>query len=377
CAAVPARPIAQGFPRSVARPPVKPSSFLTPPLLLNNNAPTITTCAPELKLPTVHQWNLSFQRELPGGFVVQAAYIGRRGLRLLAAYDINQINADPILPSFLIMQQNVAKGCTAAGTGCPSGVTGATVPIVASGAVNAAFVNSSTVAGQLSNNAAGAFAARIENTTLALKLRPNQQFGRITYIDNSGDSYYHAAQFTLRRRFASGLGLNMAYTFGKSIDTQSVDPVGTSSGGALNTTTSRAVADIRNFRLERAVSDFDRKHVLTAASVWEVPVGHGRRFLRDVSGPVNHVLGGWTINTIYTVMTGEPFQVNSGQLTSNGSHISRADVLDPTVRARLQEVPGVTGPVVFLNNQAFAIPAPGSNGSGRNIFRGPSYWNVD
>ena len=76
-------------------------------------------------------------------------------------------------------------------------------------------------------------------------------------------------------------------------------------------------------------------------------------------------------------MTGEPFQVNSGQFTNNASHVSRADVLDPTVRARLQEVPGVTGPVVFLNNQAFAIPAPGSNGSGRNIFRGPSYWNVD
>ena len=119
-AAVPDQTIAQGFPRSLAPPTVKPSSFLTPPLLLNNNAPTITTFAPGLKLPTVHQWNLSFQRELPGGFVVQAAYIGRRGLRLLAAYDINQINADPILPSFLIMQQNVAKGCTAAGTGCPT-----------------------------------------------------------------------------------------------------------------------------------------------------------------------------------------------------------------------------------------------------------------
>lgn len=384
CTAVPDQTIAQGFPQSLAPPSIKPSSFLTPPLLLNNNAPTITTFAPNLKLPTVHQWNLSFQRELPGGFVVQAAYIGRRGLRLLTAYDINQINADPILPSFLIMQQNVAKLCTAAGTGCPTGVTGATPPLlgqlVTGGMTNAAatsFLNSSTVAGQLSNNAAGAFAARIENTTLALKLRPNQQFGRITYIDNSGDSYYHAAQFTLRRRFASGLGLNMAYTFGKSIDTQSVDPVGTSSGGALNTTTSRAVADIRNFRLERAVSDFDRRHVLTAASVWELPVGHGRRFLHDMSGPLNHVLGGWTLNTIYTFMTGEPFQVNSGQLTSNGSHVSRADVLDPSVRARLQEIPNVIGPVVFANNQAFAIPAPGSNGSGRNIFRGPNYWNVD
>jgi hypothetical protein len=377
CTPVPDVRISQGFPQALNPPAIKPSSFLTPPLQLNSNSPTITTFDPNLKLPTVHQWNLSFQRELPGGFVMQAAYIGRRGIRLLMAYNINQINADPILPSFLVMQQNVAKGCTAAGTGCPAGVTGVTPAIVTQGIVNAAFVNSATTASDLSLNAAGNFAVRVENTTLALRLRPNQQFSTITYLDNSGDSNYHAAQFTLRRRFASGLGLNLAYTFGKSIDNQSVDPVGTSSGGALTTTTSRAVADIRDFRNERAVSDFDRRHVLTAASVWELPVGRGRHFLREIPGALNQVLGGWTINTIYTFMTGEPFQVNSGQLTSNGAHVSRALVLDPNVRARLQELPNVIGPVVFENNQAFAIPPPGSNGSGRNIFRGPNYWNLD
>src|SRR5205085_9131828 len=190
CTAVPDLTIAAGFPQSLSPPSIKPSSFLTPPLLLNNNAPTITTFAPNLKLPTVHQWNLSFQRELPGGFVAEAAYIGRRGLRLLAAYDINQINADAILGSFLTMQQNVSKGCTAAGTGCPSGVTG-TQPamfqqLVAgfqalgqnqSAATTSAtsFLNSSTVSGQLSNNAARPFAARIENTVLNFRLRPNQQ----------------------------------------------------------------------------------------------------------------------------------------------------------------------------------------------------------
>jgi hypothetical protein len=46
-------------------------------------------------------------------------------------------------------------------------------------------------------NAAGALAERIENNTLIFHLRPNQQFGAITYIDNAGDSNYHAFQFTL------------------------------------------------------------------------------------------------------------------------------------------------------------------------------------
>jgi hypothetical protein len=169
----------------------------------------------------------------------------------------------------------------------------------------------------------------------------------------------------------------MAYTFSKSMDNQSVDPVGTTSGGALSTTTSRAVADIRHLEEEWAVSDFDRTHVFTTAAVWEIPVGRGRHFLAGAPGVVNHLLGGWSLNTIYTYMTGEPFQVNSNQRTSNSAHVSRALVTDPTLRARLSELPNVTGPVVFENQNGLAVPPPGSNGSGRNIFRGPSYWNVD
>ena len=385
--------VAGGFPTQLPAPSVKPLTLLTPSQQLRANAPPIAVFAPKMQLPTVHEWNLSLQRELPWGLVMQAAYIGRRGEHLFMAYDINQTNPDAILPSFLIMQQNRAKGCTPAGTGCVGGVA---PPLLAqlqtqgglSATAAASFLNSSTTTGELDINGAGSFARRIEDNTLGLKLRPNQQFALITYLDNSGDSNYHAAQFTLRRRFSSGLGLSMAYTFGKSIDNQSVDPVGASSGGGLSTTNSRTPTDIRNFREERARSDFDRTHVLTAASVWEVPVGRGRRFFGSSSGIVNQVLGGWTINTIYTQMTGEPFAVRSGAFTSNGSHEGRAGVQQP-VSAKLQELPGspLAGPVLFkpVNaltcgvdlTQAFCIPPPGQNGAGRNIFTAPGYWNVD
>jgi hypothetical protein len=388
--------IAGGFPTLLPAPSVKPSTLLTPPQQLRTNAPPITVFAPEMQLPTVHEWNLSWQRELPGGLVMQAAYIGRHGTHLFMAYDINQINADRIVPSFLIMQQNRAKGCTAAGTGCPAGVTGVTPPLLtqlqAPGGLTAGqaatFLNSTTTAGELDINSAGNFARRIEDTTLVMKLRPNQQFAVLTYLDNSGDSNYHAAQFTLRRRFSSGLGLSMAYTFGKSIDNQSVDPVGASSGGGLSTTNSRTPTDIRNFREERGRSDFDRAQVLQAASVWEVPVGRGRRFLGSSHGIVNQIFGGWTINSIYTFQTGEPFAVRSGSFTANGNHESRAGVQQP-VRPQLQFLPGQTfaGPVLFKpvnaltcgvdTTQPFCIPAPGQNGAGRNTFVAPSYWNLD
>lgn len=388
--------VAGGFPTQLPPPSVQPLSLLTPPQQLRVNSPPITVFAPEMQLPTVHEWNVSFQRELPWGLVMQASYIGRRGQYLFMAYDINQTNPDSIIPSFLVMQQNRAKGCTPSGTGCPAGVTGVAPPLLGQlqsqgglTAVQAAsFLNSTTTTSELDINGAGSFARRIEDTTLGLKLRPNQQFALITYLDNSGDSNYHAAQFTLRRRFSSGLGLSMAYTFGKSIDNQSVDPVGASSGGGLSTTNSRTPTDIRDFREERGRSDFDRTHVLTAASVWDVPVGRGRAYLGNSSGLVNQLLGGWSINTIYTFMTGEPFAVRSGAFTSNGSHEGRAGVQGP-VKAELQYLLNspLAGPVLFkpVNaltcgvdlTQPFCIPAPGQNGAGRNIFVAPNYWNID
>ena len=389
--------VAGGFPTVLPPPSVKPSTFFTPPVQTRTNAPPITVFAPEMQLPTVHEWNLGFQRELPGGFVMQASYIGRRGQTLFMAYDINQIKVEPILDSFLKLQaNNRATNCLPSGAtrdttkpACVPAFTSTQIPMLAPGTgINAAFVNSTTTQGELNTNNIGGTARRVEDTTLFFKLRPNQQFSVITFLDNSGDSNYHAAQFTLRRRFSSGLGLSMAYTFGKSIDNQSVDPVGAASGGGLSTTNSRTPNDIRDFRLERARSDFDRTHALTGATVWEVPVGRGKRFLGSSHGIVNQVLGGWTINSIFTVMSGEPFAVRSGSFTANGSHESRAGVQLP-VKPELQELPGQSfaGPVLFKPvtlttcgtdlTQAFCLPAPGQEGAGRNIFTAPSYWNVD
>jgi hypothetical protein len=398
--------VAGGFPTQLPEPSVKPSSLLTPPQQLRANSPPITVFAPEMQLPTVHEWNFSIQRELPWGLVAQASYIGRRGEHLFMAYDINQVNPDSIIPSFVMLQANQRlANCLPSGAPrfptdptkpCAPAFTASQIPLIGQlqaqgGLTNASaisFVNSATSQGELDINGAGSFARRIEDNTLGLRLRPNQQFALITYLDNSGDSNYHAAQFTLRRRFSTGLGLSMAYTFGKSIDNQSVDPVGASSGGGLSTTNSRTPTDIRDFREERGRSDFDRTHVFTGASVWEVPVGKGRHYLTNASGIVNGILGGWTINTIYTRMSGEPFAVRSGAFTSNGSHEGRAGVQGP-VSAQLQELPGspLAGPVLFkpVNpltcgvdlTQPFCIPAPGQNGAGRNIFTAPSYWNVD
>jgi hypothetical protein len=373
--------VGQGFPQQMAPPSTTPSSFLTLPESLYSTAPSLTTFEPYMKLPAVHEWNLSIQRELPAGFVVQGAYIGHRGTHLLREYNIDQINSDSILPSFLTMQQNYNAGCNPDGTGCPSGVTGGSVPIVTSGAIPSSLlstiINNSTTKGYLTTNAAGSFAQRIEQYTLNLHLRPNQQFSTITYLDAGGDSYYHSFQATVRRRFGNGLLFGLAYTLQKSIDDASADPVGASSGGGLSTTGARGATDIRNWRLDRGRSDFDRRQLLSINSVYDLPLGKGKMIGSGFHGPLNHLLGGWSINGIYTYMTGEPFSVYSGTYTDDNAHTSRAALVGAMPNMQLTEVPGIVGPVYFKDASAFKIPTPGSPGMPRNLFTAQPYWNLD
>jgi hypothetical protein len=178
-----------------------------------------------------------------------------------------------------------------------------------------------------------------------------------------------------------------AYTFSKSIDDQSVDPVGSSSGGGLSTTNSRTPSDTRNWRLERGLSDFDRTHVFTGQTVYEFPFGKGKRFGGNVSRLTDHLIGGWNINSLFTGMTGEPWSVRSGVFTSNFSHQSRADLIGPMPSTALRQCATQVGPCLLSTSlttdnvnrltPGFKIPLPGGDGMGRNVFRGPGYWNLD
>src|SRR5437773_10671682 len=131
--------------------------------------------------------------------------------------------------------------------------------------------------------------------------------------------------------------------------------------GALSTTNSRTPTDTRDWRQERGRSDFDRRHVLAANSLWELPVGRQKRFGSSIHPALNHIVGGWSLNGIYTFMSGEPFSVRSGVRTSNFSHESRADIVGAKPPIRSQEAPGVIGPVVLKDASASASPVPGTN----------------
>jgi hypothetical protein len=411
--------ISGGFPLTIAPPTKKPSDFFLATTAPMNTALTTAAFDPSLKIPTVHEWDLTIQRQLPAGFTVEIGYIGKRGTHLYRAYDLNQLNVSQagLLDSFLIARNNVGNGCKADGTGCPPGVTG-TPPTLLLSLSSASFLNNSAVVTQLQRNGIGDLIRRLDSSTNtnwkptcpagttpcfpATFARPNPQFGQIFYFDSGGNSNYNAGIVRVRRRFERGLTMGLAYTYGKSIDDMSLDPVAASSGGGLSSTNSRTPIDVNNFRIDRARSDFDDRHVVVANLLYEFPFGRGRKWGSSWPGLLDEVLGGWSFTGIYTFESGEPFSVVSGSRTLNGgTRVSQADLVGPIVSTDL-EAPStstIKGPVVFnttgvnvtdprdprfstcqqvIGTQSFlCIPAAGKTGLGRNFFQGPHIWNLD
>jgi len=398
--------IAGGFPISIPLPTSKPSTTLSQPNQLQGTAPSVGGFDQNLKNPAAHEWTLTIQRELPLSFVAQVGYVGKRGTHLYRAYNINQVDIRPeFLAAFNVARQNFLSGCNPDGTACPTGVTG-TPPTLLLNMAGATVLNG-TSSVIFRNGSVGALANRIDtlvnisaNGFPANFFRPDPQFTQVFFFDSGGDSYYHAGFVQLRRRFERGLTFGLSYTYGKSIDDLSVDPVGASTGGALSTLSfSRSPLDVRNYRLERAASDFDNRHVLINNIVWEIPLGRGHRLGGSWPAVINHILGGWQWTGVYDYQSGEPFSISSGTFTSNGEHVSRADLRGPMPQPRLQFIPGVSGPVLwnvgklitkptdpnFLCRQVvgtqslFCIPPPGSVGNtSRNaIYQPNAFWNFD
>jgi len=383
--------VAQG---NIIGPPTKaPSAYLSPAAQPSGIAPSVGAFQPDLRIPTVHEWSLTIQRELPWAFTGQVGYIGKRGLRLYRAYDLNQYNIrSAFLQDFVQAQKNLyicrtneaaclaaqaAAGVSAANRTKDNfanfGLAGqADVPVLrallgsgtTAATITSSMFRSSSYVTAVSRNGVGDLAALIDARSgtgwLTLRtnpatgalfpanyFRPNAQFTDFFYLDSGGSSNYHGMIVQLQRKYEKGLILGLSYTLAKSIDDMSVDPVAATSGGGLSTTNSRTPSDVRNMRLDRSRSDFDNRHVLVVNALYDLPFGRGQKWGSGWSSVVNHLLGGWTVTGIYVFQSGEPFTLNAGVRTAHQTKQARATLRGPMPSTKLQFVPGIEGPVVF------------------------------
>jgi len=188
-------------------------------------------------------------------------------------------------------------------------------------------------------------------TTQRRPLFPN--FNNVTLIEPVGNSTFHSLQFTAERRFSKGFTLLANYMFAKSLD-----------DGSANKATGTTRTNPFNQAFDKGPSDFDHNHVLTASSLWELPVRFERR-------ATQFLLGGWTLSGILTLQTGYAFTVGSGAdnaRTGTGGQraILAGNPVLPEGRPRGERINQ------WLNRAAFAPNPLGTFGTlGRNTFRGP------
>ncbi len=228
--------------------------------------------------PYEQSWTFGLQRELPGGIILDANYVGKKGTKLFfgGASELNHLG-----PEF----EKYAKDPGTYASQIADLITYVDNPfygIVSSGA---------SLGGP-----------QVQKYQL---LVPHPQFTGVNGISFPvANSIYHAFQLRAEKRFSHGLQFSTNYTFSKSIDNASITHDGL---GWLGGHTS--LEDPNNYALERSVSQFDVPQVFNVSYVFHLPIGRGKAIGKNWHPVLDAVLGGWKTNGIVNFSSGFPLAV--------------------------------------------------------------------
>jgi hypothetical protein len=127
--------------------------------------------------------------------------------------------------------------------------------------------------------------------------RPFPQFGDVLEAgEQVYKSNYNGGFVSVKRAFANGLSFQTSYTYSKELD--DLSPV-----------------DYYNLQRRYGPGGLTRRHNFVWESVYELPFGPGRPFLR--SDILSKIIGGWTLGNIWSWQTGAPITIGNVSNTCN------------------------------------------------------------
>jgi len=214
--------------------------------------------------------------------------------------------------------------------------------------------------------------ARVDPTRGVIRLRANE-----------AESDYNALQLSLNKRLSRNFSANLNYTFSRFID---------SASETFNPSNAEvAVAqDSFNIDADRARSSFDRPHRISGSVVYELPI------FRSQQGFVGRALGGFQVNSFFTLQSGAPFTVLNGSdpaAALNGISALVGDAIRPNLVGSPnfsgmtpREIREACGAPVTSGPQngnrcpnffSFTTAAQRVGNAGRNILRADKLFLVD
>jgi hypothetical protein len=299
---------------------------------VNNRSFAPRAYSPDYNVPErIYQYNFSVEQELPGKFVVTAAYVGSQGRNLFLRSIANRIKevrtVDPTQAGVIVREFDIDNGGTNV-------------------------------------------------------LRP---FAEIDYKSSGGHDSYNAFQFSLVRRAAKGLTMNTQYTLGRSF--------GNSAGSNEADTVGNNARALKDFDYDNGYNKFDVRHNFNTSLVYAIPTGKLAGAAKAILGSwevggIANARSGLPIN----VVMNRPdivYQDTTTGLYFAGPAAGRIAVINVpgggssrTSRERVDLIPNVN-PYLdddrkLLNPAAFAVPKPGTFGNlPRNYLRGPNFRQFD
>jgi hypothetical protein len=343
----------------------------------------------QMKTPYAHVINVSWQRQLPSGFVLEAAYLGRFSRHTLQQIDLAQ-------PLDLVDPKSGMDYFTAAAELSKYGYAGATnvpaipyfedmFPDAASGGMSATQNIYNTLWRYLLGNETGALYA------LDIQCYPGcggktgrfwpTQFASMYSWASIGEANYNGGQLVLRHAMRHGFQMELSYTYSKSMDMGSDDErtVFSSSTGSTVGSSFSAILNAWNPGLNYAPSDFDIRHLIATNWVAELPFGHGK-LLGSHDGPgLDRIIGGWQLSGVGRWTSGLPFSVVSGAGWGT-NWLEKSNMIQTGAITTGTYLNANGAPDVFANPAAalaaLSNPYPGEAGQ-RNNFRGDGYFGID
>jgi len=280
--------MAAGFPAPIQA-TIPPSGIVdaSTPLLLKQGYNVVPLDLHEGK---VQAFNVAIQRELPGNFALEMAYVGSRGHDVLIRFD----------------------------------------------------ENAGLIPGQ--DNAGRPQFAKFGRTASANGWHP---------VTNRYDSL----QVKLDHRFTQGLLWTTSYTLARAKD------YGTDGAGAAS------IGTPANIPLSYGLADFDRTHNLVMSIVYELP------FLKDNTGVLGRVLGGWQVSGLFAWQSGTPVDIT----TSNATLKAPGNTQRPNLNGDQKIVGDIGAGKQYFDPSVYSAPAAATFGNmTRNSGpRGPKYRNLD
>ena len=249
------------------------------------------------------QYNLTVKRELPGNTLLQIAYVGSQGHRLLATYELNPGN-----PQTCLDLAALGQGCGSFGEDSPytftlpqnqvfhlpyvgGGPNGQNIPCAIQNPSPACIIK-----GGLGGTSITLVGIRPYSSPLCDPLTGTgcpatgaPVFSGIFSEDTIAHGNYNSLQAMFEKRFSHGLQFQASYTYSKSLDNAS------SFESALNPL---------NFESTYGLSNYDARHRFVFNYVWDLPVPR-------YDGFKGKLLNGWEVSGIVSFQSGFPVRITS------------------------------------------------------------------